>query len=315
MSAHDGLARTRFGDIYFPGETHTVHGDARVHVHEYPHTPGGAPEKLGRALYHVTIRGNFQDRFVLYPDLYPNGMNALRKDFETQTTRQLVHPTVGVFPAFIKSWTQVKDARLRSGEKVDIEFIEDQQTQFLATAIAKITPKEFVYSQQQLNVELSAVRAQLNMGTHDQTIFDALNNGMNAIQAISDTSALYGNRLAIEVQRVANICQQLDNLASMQDPRAYPVVNAIHAIWAAAVAVQKDIQAKQIQMRQYVVPTTMPLARIATLLFKDASKASDLAALNAAVIPDPLNVRAGTVLNYYPPQTPATTTGTGLVQV
>lgn len=300
MSAHDNLARTRFGDIYFPGETHTVHGRARVHVHEYPHSPGGAPEKLGRALYNVTIRGNFQDRFPAYPDLYPNGMNALRKDYETQTTRQLVHPTVGVFPAFITGWTQVKEARLRSGEKVDIEFMEDQQTQFLADSIAKVSGKDFALSAGQLRTELSAVRAQLLVDKPTGNLLDALQSAVNGVLAVRDTSALYGNRLSWELQRLMSVCQQVDSLTVMQDPRAYPVVNALHELWSTAVGLSNDLQQKQVRLRQWTVPQTMPLAAVATTLYGDAARASDLEALNAGTIVNPMSVPAGTQINYYP---------------
>ncbi len=98
VTAQTGLPQTQFGDIKFPGETHHVSLVLRHHVHEYPHSPGGNVEKLGRSLYKVTVRGNFQATFPAFPDLYPNGMNTLRGYAEQMQTLTFVHPTIGSNP-------------------------------------------------------------------------------------------------------------------------------------------------------------------------------------------------------------------------
>lgn len=301
--AHEGLVRTSFSGIEFPAERHVLHGSARRYVHEYPHAPGGAPEKLGRGLYNITISANFQATFAGYPDLYPNGMTNLRRLFEQQVTATLVHPTVGSFDAFITDWRQVKDARMLSGEKVEIEFLEDQETQFLATGLVSESADATTVasSAELLDAELEAVRGQLALSPTEMSIFGAIQSTANSILAFRDTSALYGNLLSAKVEQLQRLCGRADGFGGMQDPIAWPVVNALHDLAAATQRFAKDVQSKQATLQTYVVPRTMPLAMIAASLYDgDASRQSDLLALNATIITNPLSVPAGTSLKYYP---------------
>lgn len=301
MSAHDGLPRTQFGDVAFPGETHDVDGEFREYTHEYPHAPGGAPEKLGRRLYVVTVRGNFQATFTGYPDLYPNGMNKLRGYFELGATLPFTHPTIGTFPAFITRWKQVKTARLRSGESVDITFKEDQAASFaLAATVVSADDTAMAPTAAQLARELALVKDDLTVTPTDLSVFDALQVAVNDVVAIRDTSSLYGNLYASKIDQVARLCAELDAAASMQDARAWPVVDILHEVWAASIRLQRDLQSQRAELATYVVPYTMPISTVALNLFGDASKASDILPLNSDRIDDPLRIRAGTQIRYYP---------------
>src|SRR5579859_1389664 len=113
-SIHDNVARTKFGDIEFPCESHVIHNEGRKHAHEYWKFPGAAQEKGGRGSWDVTLKANFQTNFRAYPNLYPDKMNSLRADFESQVTRTFVHPTFGTFPAWIYGWEQRRDPHIRS---------------------------------------------------------------------------------------------------------------------------------------------------------------------------------------------------------
>jgi hypothetical protein len=299
MSAHDNLPRTQFGDVQFPGEVTHLRLQYRHHVHEYPHSPGGSPEKLGRALYRVTILGNFQDRFAAYPGLYPDGMNTMRGYAVAGLTLTLTHPTVGRFPAFITSWDQVKDAKIRSGEKVEIEFLEDQSAQFLvdtsfnANHVAALGP-----SAAQIASDLAAIQADLNLTQNDVSIFDAFQVAVNSVLAIQDTADQYGNRLNAGIVQVIGLCQQLDALQSMQDARCWPVIDGIRELNAIAVHVQNDLQQNSVKLMDWTVPFTQSLIQIAITLYGDASRQSDLLSLNA--VDDPMNVPAGFDIRYYP---------------
>lgn len=300
-ASQDVYALTQFGDIYFPGETHHLDGKYRHHVHEYPHSPGGAPEKLGRALYHVTVRGNFQSTFPRYPDLYPNGMNKLRGYYELGTTLTFQHPTAGRFPAFIVSWSQVRDARMLSGEKVDIEFLEDQSAQFaLAELVLSADETSIGISEAQLEQDLASVQEQLALTQNTLSIFDALQTAVNLVLAVQDTSKLYGNLYAARVNQVVGLCQQLDAAMDLQDARAWPLVADVQAVWQNALNISSDLQQQRVEIQYYTVPFTMPLAQVAINLYSDASRQSDLLSLNADVVVDPLSVTANTKLRYYP---------------
>ncbi len=300
-SAHDGLPRTSFGGIAFPGETHTLKGVFRHHIHEYPHTPGGRVEKLGRALWLVTVRGNFQATFPAYPDLYPNAMNQLRSFYELGATLDLVHPTVGKFPAFIINWTQVKDAKLRSGEKVDIEFLEDQGEQFnLAAVVVSADDTAIGLTAARLAADIAAARADLTLTQNDTSVFDALQGAVSAVLAVQDTRAAYGNLYASKVEQVVSLCQQLDQATSLQDARAWPVVSTLQLLWQQALRIENDLRSRRVTLQTYNVPFTMPLLQVAINLFGDASMQGELLSLNADQIDNPLRVTAGTGVRYYP---------------
>src|SRR5262249_28189814 len=131
MPVFDQLQRASFDGVPFPVESVDVTSDLRHHVHEYPHTAGGDPEKLGRSLYRIQMLGNFQATFRAYPKLWPEALTKLRKTFEAEKTADLVIPTIGTIKAFITKWRQRSTAKIRSGEKVEIEFLEDQASAFL----------------------------------------------------------------------------------------------------------------------------------------------------------------------------------------
>src|SRR5580693_3696049 len=137
MSAHDRLPKTQFGTVLFPGRVNRLRVGGRYFEHEYPHIPKGAPEKLGAKLRHCIIEGVFDERMAAYPGIYPAGMLQMLAWAEDQSTQTLVHRSAGTFPAFIVNYDQTMDAKIRSGEKVEIEFCEDTPADFTAD---KITP-------------------------------------------------------------------------------------------------------------------------------------------------------------------------------
>lgn len=322
QSALDGLPRTSFGSLVFPCAHHRLRGSFRKHRHEWPHRPAGASEKLGRGIYSISVRGEFHDTLDAYPDLYPRTINDLQLMYEQGTTATFVHPTVGRFNAFISEWDRYTDPRVRSGEVVDMEFEEDQNSNFLTQDIinsahfASLGPSADEVANQLAAVQAqlvlpppvtgvslppSVIAAQLNVTTADLSLFDALQTVANDIAGIGDTASLYGNLVSAKAQQLANICAEIDQSLSMQDARAYYLVDAIHNLWELAVRIQQDSQQKRVLIQTYFVPTTMPLTSIANALYGDASRAEDLLALNQ--IDDPLRVPAGTPISYYPATT------------
>jgi prophage DNA circulation protein len=301
LTAQSGLPITQFGTIKFPGEQHTVNGEARHHIHEYPHTPGGYVEKLGRALYQVTIRGNFQATFPAFPDLYPNSMNTLRGYFEQETTLTLVHPTMGSFPAYIIKWTQVKEARLLSGEKVDITFLEDQSASFGVTAYADASADDTTIgpSAAQFAAVVQQVKDELAISPNDLSLFDSIQQLSQEIGAVSDTVNLYGNNVAAKISALAGLCSSVESSFSMQDARAWPIVDAVLTLWQSCNQSLQDIQSKRVPLDTYSVPKTQTIIDCAIDIYGDASRSTDLISLNP-LIADTLNIPATTQIKFYP---------------
>lgn len=305
MSAFDFQPRHKFGDVEFPSANTRVRLVFRHHVHEYPHSPGGSPEKLGRALIQVTCRVSFQATFAAYPDLYPGGMNKIFGYAAKGTTLPFTHPSRGTFPAFITNWDQEWEAKCRSGESVDIEFLEDQEASYALAATSSTTFSQAIaISAAQLAADLQAARqggfgGDLTPSAGGLGVFDALQNAVNAVTALQDTATLYQNRYSAAVDQVVGLCRQIDQMDSMQDVRAWPIIDDLRAVWSLSVRLQNDLQSQQAQLKTYTVPYPQSLAQIALTLYGDASRISDLTSLNP--IDDVTNVPAGTQIRYYPP--------------
>ena len=82
MPLFDNLERASFAGYAFPVSDVEVTGGLRDHVHEYPHSPGGAPEKLGRKLYEFSFTSPMLAGFPRYPKLWPETAASLRIVFE-----------------------------------------------------------------------------------------------------------------------------------------------------------------------------------------------------------------------------------------
>src|SRR5947207_3314625 len=107
MAYFDQLDQCSFNGIAFPVEEVQIVGRARRHVHEYPHTAGGATEKLGRGVYIFRIRSTFDEDWIdRYPKLYPDNLEKLFQFFEQQITGGLDLPTLGKVNAWCTNWSK-----------------------------------------------------------------------------------------------------------------------------------------------------------------------------------------------------------------
>lgn len=299
--ALDAQRQTAFNGIPIPVSSIELHSRGRQHLHEFPHSPGAAPEKLGRGIWHLTVDASFQVVFAKYPTSYPGDMLALRALYEQQITATFQHPNGDDFPAFIAGWRQHWNPRLRSGERVQIEFLEDQRTTFLAAPSSTATQGASIATQQgALDAQLAAIQAQLLVSSNDVSIFDALRAASNAVASLSGSVQLYTSLVQAKCAQLQAVCAQVEQLPSMQSPLAIGILDPLHNIWAAATSITQSAQAAQ-RLGRWTVPQTMTLNAIARTLYGDASRYADLASLNGATIRDPNSVPAGTVILYYLP--------------
>jgi prophage DNA circulation protein len=301
-SYFDGLPKTSFAGIEFPAERIVLHSNGRQHVHEYPHAPGGAPEKLGRGIYYLTVTGNFTggaNNFKSYPGLYPDRMNQLRALYESQTTDTFVHPTVGQFQAFISKWSQeYLPGKYRSGEKVEIEFLEDQRTSYL---VQKKESSGLAIQIQNLNVTAGLALPQLVPAVPPNVmgLFSAINATVNAVLALADQATLYTQLYASKIQELLDLCKTVDSYCSRQGPAVVGIVDALHDLMFSAIQLSQQVRSQN-PLSDWTVEYTTTLADIAMQIYGDASRQSDLLTLNANTISDPTRVQAGTQLLYYP---------------
>lgn len=292
------LARTQFGSLAFPGKVIERELVGRHHVHEYPHTPGGSPEKLGRGLWRTVVESLFDARAFAYTNLYPDGLNQIRSWAELQVTQQFTHPSAGSFPAFIINFRQRKVGSLLSGEAATITFLEDQEASNLASLAPTYSAKTLGTQSAALVQALVDAENGLALTPQDISVFDALQSAVNTVLGFEDTTQLWGNRYQAAISQVLSLAAQLDESASLQDARAWPVVEQLRALQFQATQLQLDTQSQRQTLQKYYVPSTMSITQVARNLYNDASRQSDLLALN--VVNDPLSILAGTVILYYP---------------
>ncbi len=309
MSYFDLLPRCSFAGIPFPYESIDIQGGVRDHVHEYPHADGGDPELLGRKLYTFRIVANFHDTLRGYPNLYPRDLDTLIDKFERGLTSDLVVPQSGTYQAYAVNWSRSSAVRIRSGEKVTLEFREDRGDTKL-NALVDDHPLEVQSAALKLDARvkeaiargdsLGAAQKGAGVTASDRDIFDSIGAFATAVFAIQDTAALNGQLYGAKLAQLAALCERADGLRSMQSTSSQPIVQALHELWAAANRLADNVQGKQKLLQRWTTPQQMTMNDVAIALYHDASRTAELLALNSGKFQSALAIPALTQLVYYP---------------
>jgi hypothetical protein len=310
VSILDNFARCSFAGIPFPYEDIEWTGGLRDHVHEYSHSDGGDPEKMGRKLNVVRITANFHNTFRKYPGLYPNALDTLLRYWEQGTTAELVVSPRGSFKAYAYGWTLRTSVRIRSGEKVTIEFREDNDGKNALIELVDENPLEIQSTTLKLDARvkeagvvgdsLSAAQEDRALPQGDRDFFDGIQDLAKSVFAIQDTAALNGQLYGVKLLQLASLCERADGLRSMQSSSTQPIVQALHELWAAALRLADNVQGKQKALQRYTTPQTMTMMEVAIALYHDASRTEELLALNTGNFTEGLAIPALTELVYYP---------------
>ena len=289
--AFDELQAAQFEDIKFPVNKITVSGGLRDHVHEYPHSPGGAPEKLGRKLYTIKMHIPALQGFKKYPNLWPEGMDQLRQIFEEERTAALVIPTLGTIQAYAINWVEDTDASIRNGVMVDLEFREDQSSAYLLTQMIDI-------DQSSVSAALAELVLELKLANIGGDFFSSIQNAANSLLAVKDQAELYANVIEAKAEGLSRLCQQADELLQpLNNPARFKVLNALHTLWSASNKLGKDALKLAIPTTPFVTAALMSVTDVSIAIYGDTSHAMDLMRGNQLL--DPLSLPIGTVLKYY----------------
>lgn len=287
-----------FAGVVFPVESIKISGGIRLHVHEFPHMAGGAPEKLGRSLYRISVVGHFQDVFLKYPNLYPQGLTTLIEAFEAQKTTPLIVPTLGTLDAFALKWDREWTAKILSGEKMTIEFMEDQSALFVLHQILTLTVDTHGAN---LAAAYAKIKAQMALDDAAKlgSLLDDIQSAVNAVQSVLDQGAAFGNYLEAKLNQIANMCDTVDRWPSMQDPKNWSIVDAAHELWESSIAKLADLNNTRVQLQTFTVPMLMDIGSVSSAIYSgDSTRVDDLLSLNA--FPNSLRIPAGTPVRFYP---------------
>src|SRR5512145_875212 len=147
MAYLDTLKPLKIDGLRLPYRRIRVRGGMRDHVHEFPHVPGGLPEKLGRKLYEIEISLLFDDALMSAPgspyagrNLYAN-LNVLQGRWDEGRKAKVYLPNIGEIAAtYATSWTREIDVKLRSGEQVELTLREDSDAASMIANTLKSAP-------------------------------------------------------------------------------------------------------------------------------------------------------------------------------
>ncbi len=313
--AFDKLQKAEFVGFSFPVSEITVVGGLRDHVHEYPHSPGGAPEKLGRKLYEFKLRACFQQGLRGYPNLWPETLASLRIFFEAGRTDDLVIPTLGTVSAYCTSWvetTRPKDNR--QGVEVELTFREDDSNAFLVDELITKTTANYqgaVFDLQQTFADQSTRAAQTSAMLDAPDVimlapfpaveiaaFTEILSAANQVLSAIDTVLDIGSAVVDLALGLVALCENLDATSTvLQDPTRYPLLYALQAVWSAAQKLANDAQRQGVTVIHYTVPTVMAITDVSRAIYGSNDHAVDIMACNA--IPDVFSIQPGTVIKAY----------------
>lgn len=285
----DKLNSMSFSGIKFPYKTYEVTGAFRKHIHEYPHVAGGAPEKLGRSLYEVTVSVDFRAGLASkkYPQLITD-LGVLRGMWENGITESLHIPHIGTVKMFADSWKERAKNTDRSNIEGDIKFIEDQESAFLVLDTIQIKTSDFN----------DAAYTLQEFPKSDISLWSKINNAITSVLAVRDQAELYGSLFAAKIESLASLLEMADKtLDELNDPSRNDLLDALHRLWDATLSLKNDLLSQDDYLREYTVPLAMTVGQAAGAIWGDSSRGGELMQLN--VLSDPLNLPAGTKLRYY----------------
>lgn len=294
------LARMSFADIPFPTTEVTVTGGQRHHIHEYPHSPGGEPEKLGRKLYMVRVGAWFHELSgtvaLNYPDLWPGGLKRLREKLETGSTEDLVVPTIGTIRAFATAWTQkFVAASALDGEKVELEFCEDQEGASLGGNEAEFAAATLEAAMDQLNIQMALL--EFRGIARKPGIFEQIGDAVGSVVALKDQAQAQATLIGDKIESVKSLCQQVESVVDFAgSSAAVGVDTAVRNLWNAANEVGESLVTPSTTNLVHIVPSKTTVVALAQKLYGTTDKVASLLRQNA--FSDPYAIPAGTQVVY-----------------
>jgi hypothetical protein len=286
------LSRCSFARVAMQVDSIEIKGGIRDHIHEYPHSPGGQPEKLGRKVYVVTINASFMIGSVQYPKAWPDDINFIVSQLEQQITDDLDIPTVGTFKAYGRDWDRTHTSKTMNGEKLRMVMVEDSENDELVDIaffpdFSSVATKGAALK---LVVDASGIK-------HD--LFDLIAGIVSQLQAVKDQVDLIEARIAIKARQLADACRFADEtIAELNQPPLWPVVQALHDLCVTADTLANDSLRQFLPMGIYTLPVSMTVAQVSNYLYGHTGKAVELMKLNP--FENPFAIPALFNVQYYP---------------
>jgi prophage DNA circulation protein len=330
MTALQNLAKSGFDGISFPVTGYEVTGGIRDHVHTYPHSPGGAAEKLGREVYRVRMTAVFDQRITGYGDnLWPGDLSDLRDRWEQEVTSSLTIPTIGDIQAYCKSWTEKVEPSRQSGVVMELEFVEDQSQAFLVNGLVQVTSSSLKSVGVDFDEQFAPLlgggtvsataptrivpppagttpRATTFAGAYtqlrqsDATAITNIQTAYRAAVTAIDTPSRLADQVLRTAESLVSVCQQnYERIRVLKNPIMWERARAYKRVWAAGLKLRDDLNKKAPRVLIYVASIDTSIGAVSREIYGDATYAVQIMQLNS--IPNPLAIPKGAQLRYYDP--------------
>jgi hypothetical protein len=301
-----------FDGVEFPWVEYSIKGSLDHHVHKYIHRPGGEVEDLGRHLYEFRFHLEFHETdLVPWLGKYPGNMLKIVELYEGGGTHMLVVPGVGHFKAKIIGLDRHFIARILSGEKADLTFLEDGKDLFSTQALFGFASATLPAQIEQLRIEVDRVAPLLQGPTpplpafdEAPTLLDQISDAIDVIEAASnavlvarDQAELGMDMVATKVNGLIAACQVLDQLFTT--PLFASASEPLFSIWESAVDARDDQLESGLVLETYVTDKRMSVIDLSLRLYGNTDQVSTLMHVND--FEDALSIRPGSSVRYYGP--------------
>lgn len=294
-SAFDELQPSSFAGIGFAVVGWTIKGGIRQHAHEFPGSPGGQIEKLGRRLYQFMFDAIFSANDPVHSAeelAFPVTLQTIRVLFEKQESGPLVIPTLGTMNCVCTDWEETADpAHMRDGVRMKLTFTEDSEEELSIDDVITATASSLA---NKLELVLEAIAP---LEETEPDLFESIEGAMNEVQGVIDQVNLAGDQLGAKIAGVTSKMQQLDeSVSELGDAEQWPVTRAIHDLGATLIEYGKSVEAAVNPPSSYTTPKLMSATEVSIALYGDTVHTADILKANRAVINDAFAIPEGTEL-------------------
>lgn len=304
MSVMDQFPRLHFDGVQIAYSKIGTKGGLRVATHEYPHVKGGGQEALGRRLYTWSVDAIFDEQLLRYGDTYPNQLQQLLDKFETQKVGQLSLPHRVPFFARCVTWDSELNVRIRSGERVHLEFLEYMKDDldvtlpnFKTAIVSLMTLVKIEAAPVVAEALVSPVKLDQTHALELSDILGKLNDAVNLMALPQNLVGLAGGILELYVTSVINLGKRAYDIALVQAPSGFGVAEALRKVILAANEAATDIASKQRKIRPWTVKATQGIQELSLDIYGTAKYVEEL--LNVNSLEDNSRILAGTKVYYY----------------
>lgn len=282
MAAFDSLLKAQFAGLYFPVEGVAIDGVQRIHVHEYPHTDGGKLERLGRKPYNIRFMPIFDEGIVQYDafnngrPLYPDVLVALHQKWVQGEIGDLVIPTMGTISAFMVGFKRSMAPNLRSGERVELDFIEVMNERFRLGETVVSDGRSSIAAKHKA---ISVLPLSDPKGPRDN-IFDKIDAAVNRLLAVQDQGDLFLSQVSAKVEKLTNLISlATQRVEALQQPENWRVLEAYKELWFAANEA-KRAASERVKPHIYHPPHEMTIQEVAMAIFGSTDRTMELLQMN-----------------------------------